>query len=68
MVSIPPKTARRIAYRFDHRLYAHRHTIEKDFARIKRRRRVATRYEELAVTFLGFVQFATVLDWLAHEA
>jgi hypothetical protein len=62
-----PKSARRIAYRFDRRLYAHRHTIENYFARIKRHRRIATRYEKLAVTFLGFVQFATVLDWLTHE-
>ena len=52
---------------FDRRLYAHRHTIENYFARIKRHRRIATRYEKLAVTFLGFIQFATVLDWLTHE-
>jgi transposase len=67
MVCIPPKSARRIAYRFDRRLYAHRHTIENYFARIKRHRRIATRYEKQAVTFLGLVQFATVLDWLTHE-
>lgn len=67
MVCIPPKSGRRIAYRFDRDLYAHRHTIENYFARIKRHRRIATRYEKLAVTFLGFVQFATVLDWLTHE-
>jgi len=28
---------------------------------------VATRYDKLAVTFLGFVQFAAILDWLTHE-
>jgi len=67
MVCIPPKGSRRIAYRFDRRLYAHRHTIENYFARIKRHRRIATRYEKLAITFLSFVQFATVLDWLTHE-
>jgi transposase len=67
MVCIPPKGTRRIAVHFDRRLYAHRHTIKNYFARIKRHRRIATRYEKLAVTFLGFVQFATVLDWLTHE-
>jgi transposase len=67
MVCIPPKCTRRIAYRFDRRLYVHRYTIENYFARIKRHRRIATRYEKLALTFLGFVQFATVLDWLTHE-
>ncbi len=67
MVCIPPKNTRRIAYRFDRRLYAHRHTIENYFARIKRHRWIATRYEKLAITFFGFIQFATVLDWLTHE-
>jgi hypothetical protein len=33
----------------------------------KRHRRIATRYEKPAVTFLGFVQFATGLDWRTHE-
>jgi transposase len=56
MVCIPPKGTRRIAVHF-----------KNYFARIKRHRRIATRYEKLAVTFLGFVQFATVLDWLTHE-
>ena len=56
-----------IMTRTHRRLYAHRHTIENYFACIKRHRRTATRYEKLAVTFLAFVQFATVLDWLTQE-
>ncbi len=66
LICLPPQPGRRIAYRFDRGLYAQRHTIENFFARIKRHRRIATRYEKLAITFLGFVQFAAVLDWLNH--
>jgi len=47
--------------------YRRRHHVENFFARIKRFRRVATRYDKLASSFLGFVQFAAVLDWLTHE-
>jgi transposase len=47
--------------------YRRRHRVEYLFARLKRFRRVATRYDKLAITFLGFVQFAATLDWLTHE-
>ena len=47
--------------------YRYRHHVENFFCRIKKFRRVATRYEKLACTFLSFVQFAAVLDWLTHE-
>jgi transposase len=47
--------------------YRRRHRVENFFARLKRFRRVATRYDKLAVTYLGFVQFAAILDWLIHE-
>lgn len=67
MVCIPPRSSRLAPYYFSQRLYRHRHTVENFFCRIKRHRRIATRYEKLAVTFLGFVYLATALDWLAHE-
>jgi transposase len=67
MVCMPPRSTRRTPYYFSRTLYRHRHTIEYFFARIKRHRRIATRYEKLAETFLGFVYFAAVLDWLVHE-
>jgi transposase len=64
---IPPCSRRRTPIRFDRELYRHRHVVENFFSRIKRHRRIATRYEKLAVTFHGFVCFAAVLDWLNHE-
>ena len=67
MVCIPPLGTRRIQYYYSRRLYRHRHTVENFFCRIKRNRRVATRYEKLAVTFLGFVYLAAIIDWITHE-
>jgi len=43
-----------------------RHKVENFFCRLKRYRRLSTRYEKLAITFLAFVQLAAVLDWLIH--
>ncbi|MEO6245171.1 MAG: transposase, partial [Opitutaceae bacterium] len=41
--------------------------VENFFCRLKRHRRISTRYEKLARTYLAFVQFAAVLDWLTHR-
>jgi transposase len=38
--------------------YRSRHQIEKFFDRFKAQRRISTRYEKLAATFLAFVQLA----------
>ena len=64
---IPPKQSDRIQCYYSQTLYAHRHVVENFFGRIKRLRRIATRYEKLAETFLGFVTFATIVDWLHFE-
>lgn len=51
---------------FCRRLYRRRHRVENFFCRIKRHRRIATRYDKLAATFLAFVLFAAALDWLKN--
>jgi transposase len=58
---------RRTTYYFSPRLYAHRHTIENANALLKRFRRIGTRYDKLAATFLGFILLAASLDWLHSE-
>jgi transposase len=50
--------------RFSRRLCRQRHTGENFFGRIKRYRRIATRYEKLADHYLGFLLFTAVLDRL----
>jgi len=49
---------------FNRGYYRKRHRVENFFGRIKRARRVGTRYEKLDLHFLGFVQLAAILDWL----
>ena len=64
---IPPRKSNRIQYYYSETFYAHRHVVENFFARIKRKRRVGTRYEKLSETFLGFVTLAAIIDWLHFE-
>lgn len=47
--------------------YRRRHHIENFFCRIKRFRRISTRYDKLSFTFFSFVLFAAILDWLTHR-
>lgn len=45
-------------------LYKERNRVERFFSRIKHGRRIATRYDKLAKTFMGFVKLACILLWL----
>jgi transposase len=64
-VVIPPKSNRRDQRKFSRKLYRTRHLVENFFCKIKRYRRVATRYEKTSTNFLGFVLFAALRVWLA---
>ena len=55
---IPGRSNRTTTVPFSARLYRRRHRVENFFERIKRYRRVATRFDKLAETFLGFVCLA----------
>jgi len=45
-------------------LYRERPIIERTINRLKRFRRVATRYEKLASSYLAMVTIAMILEWL----
>lgn len=62
---IPAKKNRRIPRSLDAVLYAERHLVECFFQKLKRNRRVSTRYEKLANHYLGFVLLAAIMIWLA---
>ena len=47
--------------RHDRQRYKLRNVVERFINRLKHCRRVATRYDKLAATFLGFVQFASTI-------
>lgn len=62
---IPPRSNRLTQRSFDRLLYRDRNLIERFFARIKHFRRIATRYDKLASSFLSFVHLACTFVWLA---
>jgi hypothetical protein len=47
----------------DMALYKERNRVETFFKRIKPCRRIATRYDKLAETFMGFVVLASIMLW-----
>lgn len=62
---IPPRKNRKVQYLYDKQLYRQRHKIENVFGRIKDWRRVATRYDRCAHTFMSAIFIAaTVCYWL----
>jgi transposase len=66
LACIPPRS-NRTSYRWhDPAFYRKRHLVENIFQRIKYWRRVATRYEKLASTFLAFATLACSIDYIRH--
>lgn len=64
-VVIPSRSNRKEQRTVDRALYKERHLVENFFQRIKRNRRIAMRFEKLALHFLSMVHFAAILVWLA---
>jgi len=62
---IPPKATRKTPIAYDKILYRQRHKIENMFARLKDWRRIHTRYDRCAHTFMSAICIAaTVIFWL----
>ena len=62
---IPSKDNRKIAIPHDRLLYRQRHRIENMFGRLKDWRRIHTRYDRCAHTFMSAICIAaTVIFWL----
>jgi putative transposase len=55
---IRPNPRRKRKKRYDRRRHRNRNAVERFFGRVKRCRRVATRYEQKAANFAGFVWLA----------
>lgn len=62
---IPPRSNRLHPRTFDRHIYKSRNLVERFFCRIKQFRRIATRYDKLAKSFLSFVHLACAFVWLA---
>ena len=63
---IPPKANRREPAHCDYRRYRDRNQVERLFNRLKQFRRIATRYDKTATSFLGFLALAAVRVWLPN--
>ena len=61
---IPPKANRLAPRACDFALYCERNLVERFFNKLKQFRRVATRYDKLLITFMGFVKLAAIAIWL----
>ena len=62
--SIPPKRNRKQPICFSFNLYRARNLVDRFFNKIKQYRRIATRYDKLAVDYLAFVKLASIRLWL----
>jgi transposase len=62
---IPSHPNRTVSLRYDKRLYRIRYRIECFFHRLKRCRRIATRFEKTARNYLALVHLACALVWLS---
>jgi len=61
---VPPKNNRKIPWEYDKTLYKLRNQVERLFRRIKRFRRIFTRYDKLDIIFLAFIFLALIFDSL----
>jgi transposase len=61
---IPTRINRKVQRPVDPLLYALRNRIERFFNKLKNARRVATRYDKTADSFLAFLQLASIKIWL----
>lgn len=62
--TIPSRKGAKFERRCDWYLYKERHLVEKLFLKLKGYPRIATRYDKLACTYLGFLCIASILIWL----
>lgn len=63
---IPPKRNRKIQPVIDGHIYALRNLVERCFSKLKHSRRLATRYDKTADSFLGFVLIVCIRLWIRH--
>ncbi len=61
---IPPRSNRKIPREYDDHIYKERHQIECFFGKIKHFRRVFSRYDKTATSYLSFLYFVSALIWL----
>ncbi|ASP20968.1 transposase DDE domain protein [Antarctobacter heliothermus] len=64
LTQIPMRKSRKMRVGVDHSLYSLRNLVERCFNKLKNARRVATRYDKTAGSFLGFIDITSIRLWL----
>ena len=60
---IPPRTCHKNPPHFDRKKYRLRNIVERTFCRMKDFRRIATRYDKLAKTYMAAICIVATLIW-----
>lgn len=63
---IPPRRNRKGQRPIDGCLYSLRNLVERCFSKLKHSRRLATRYDKTATSYLGFILIASARLWTRH--
>jgi transposase len=63
---IPMRRNRKVQRPVDATVYALRNLVERCFNRLKNARRLATRYDKTAASFLGFIDVVCIRLWVRH--
>ena len=63
---IPMRRGRKVQVPIDDHIYALRNRIERCFNKLKNARRLATRYDKTAASYLGFIHIVSVRLWTRH--
>ncbi|MGV8947829.1 MAG: IS5 family transposase [Candidatus Paracaedibacter sp.] len=61
---MPPRSNRKVQRQVDYNLYKERHLIECFFSKVKHFRRLFSRFDKMAVAYMGFLAFASAIIWL----
>jgi len=63
---IPMRKGRKVQVAIDDFIYALRNRIERCFNRLKNARRLATRYDKTAASYLAFIHVVSLRLWAKH--
>lgn len=66
LTQIPMRKTRKMRLGVDHGLYKLRNIVERCFDKLKNARRVATRYDKTAESYLGFIDIASIRLWVRN--
>ena len=66
LTQIPMRKTRKMRVGVDRGLYKLRNMVERCFNKLKNARRVATRYDKTAESYLGFVDITSIRLWFRH--